>query len=313
MRRAWAIPSVAAVLIAVASDVGGARTASVRIASAPSVVMQERRATVVAVVSPRTARCAAFVRPASGSQGQRLGAKRARRGRVRWSWTVPANAATGRWRITVSCRGAGRATRAFSVARRTIPARVEIVRSGFSQSAPSEFRRVNYGLVLMNRSPDEAALDVRLTVNFVDASNRVIDTNAYTLDFIPAGGTFNFGQSEFDVTATVARLEVAIAVGESRPEARPVLSGENVRIEERLGTATLVGEVRNTADRPLSSIARISAVAFDRQGNVVGGGRTYPESAVEPGFRVGFEIDLDPIEPARIASFAVSVESAFRE
>jgi len=295
------------------ADPAAARSASVRIVSAPSAVVQGGKATVAASVAPPSARCLASVRPFSGGTRRTLGSRRPQRGRATWSWIVSADATPGRWRLSVSCGRAGSASRLFTVERRTTPARVEVVRSGFTQSAASdEFRGLTYGLVLVNRSPDEAALDVRLLINLVDTANRVIQTDSYSIDYISTGGTFNFGQSEFDVRATVARLEVSVALGSSKVETRPSLAPENVRIEEDFrGNAEIVGEVRNTTAQPLSGSARISAVAFDSRGNVAGGGSTYPDAAVPPGFRVGFELDLRPLIPSQIASVAVSVEADF--
>ena len=283
----------------------------VRITNLTATVLRGQTVSLRAAVVPRTARCSGTARRASGGATIRLGAKRARRGIVAWSFRIPATAEPGRWIATVSCGRAGRASRSFTVTRARIQAQVEVERSGFTQAAIGDFRTVSIGLVLVNRSADEAALDTEVTINLVDASDRVIETHSYSIDYIPAGGRFFFGQPEF-VQPTVARLEIAVRVARSQVESRPVLNAENVRVTEDFGgEAQAVGEVRNTTDLNLSPLARISAVAFDASGRVIGGGRNFPEAAVPPGFRIGFTIDLDPLRPNEIASVETSVESAF--
>jgi hypothetical protein len=305
----------ALVLLLVPSGLGaptsGTSAQRVRITSLTAAVLRGQSVSLRASVVPRTARCSGTARPASGGATVRLAAKRARRGVVAWSFRVPATAAPGRWVATVSCGRAGRASRSFAVTRAAVPAQVEVERSGFTQASIGDFRTVSIGLVLVNRSADEAALDTDVTINLVDASDRVIETHSYSVDYIPAGGRFFFGQPEF-VQPTVARLELAVRVARSQVESRPVLNAENVRVTEDFGgDAQAVGELRNTTDMSLSPVARISAVAFDASGRVIGGGRNFPEAAVPPGFRVGFTIDLDPLRPNEIASVETSVESAF--
>ena len=192
------------------------------------------------------------------------------------------------------------------------PATVVVVSSGFSQSSTS-LTEVDYGVVLRNTSPDRDARNVQVTVNAVDATNAVLDTDAATVPTIPAGSTYYFGgRSRYPGNAVTARLEVVAQVGESVAAGGPLPSAANVRIEpSALGGVEVLGEVKNTAASPLSSSARITAVLYDSHGKVVGGGYAYPGSDVPPGARIGFEVFARSVSSAAAATAQVSIEPQY--
>ncbi|MGZ8694838.1 MAG: FxLYD domain-containing protein [Gaiellaceae bacterium] len=187
-----------------------------------------------------------------------------------------------------------------------------VVSTGFSQSS-SSLTEVDYGIVLRNTSPDRDARDVQVTVNALDAKNVVLDSAVDTVLTIPAGSTYYFGgQSHYPGTAVTARLDVFAQVGESVAVAGALPAAANVRIEpSSLGGVEVLGEVRNTAGLPLSSLARITAVLYDGQGKVVGGGYAYPESDVPPGARIGFEVFVRSVPSSVAASAQVSIEPEY--
>lgn len=308
---------LATVTVAAASVIGGdwAQSTTFRVrVTASAEARQGGVAAIAATASPGRGSCTAVVRH-SGGRTIALGRKRLVQRRASWTWRVPADAAVGRWSVTVACGSSGIGRAAISVSTRSVAARVVIRRSGFSQT-PLTFRegtRVSYGLVLANESPDEAALGVTVTVNFVDGQNRLLGTDSNALEAVPANGVFYFGdEASTEIGGTVARVEPIIQIRESRRNTLPSLSATNVRtLRGEEGETRVFGELANTSSRTLSPIARISAVFFDSQGAIVGGGYTFPEAAIPPGTRQSFVITVFGVPASRIATVEVSVEPEF--
>ena len=193
------------------------------------------------------------------------------------------------------------------------PATVVVVSTGFSQQSSSANTDVDYGIVLRNTSPDRDARNVQVTVNAVGAQNVVLDTNTSTVLTIPAGSTYYFGgRSFYSGSAVTTRLDAVAQVGESVAKESTLPAPANVRLEpSSLGGVEVLGEVKNTAATPLSSFARITAVLFDSQGRVVGGGSGSLESDVPPGARIGFRLFATSVPPAGAASAQVSIEPEY--
>jgi hypothetical protein len=96
-----------------------------------------------------------------------------------------------------------------------VPAKVVLQKSGFSVAGSDTVGAfVGLGLVLKNVSPDEDALDITVTVNILDASNGVLETEASTIEAIPAGTTYYFGaNTSLDGREQPSKLEVVLQVG----------------------------------------------------------------------------------------------------
>jgi hypothetical protein len=190
-----------------------------------------------------------------------------------------------------------------------------IEQSGFAQRH-NEFSpgsEVDYGIVLRNVSRDEAALNVTVVVNFVDAANRILKTETNYVEAIPADSVFYYGFPGYlSDSATVSKLETRVQIGQSDRRSFSIPTVSNVRIsaDPYLGTR-VAGEFSNPSTRTLSGLARISAVIFDQTGRVVGGGRTYPDAPLPPGARAGFEIWASATPPGAAARAAISVEPEY--
>jgi hypothetical protein len=285
---------------------------SVRITSVTSQIVQGGIARVAARYAPSGGSCVATVVHA-GSKPGTLGRRHSSSGLVRWTWRSGPNAAVGRWRVTVNCGRAGRAQAFILVVKKSVPAHVVVVKSGFSQ-APLEFSsstEVDYGLVLQNTSPDETASRVSVTVNLVDSANHVIKTDADTIEAIPPSTTYYHGSVTFtDSATTVSRLETIVQVG-ARSTVRlalPPVSNVLVSTDPDLNELRVTGEFSNPYTKTLSGLARITAVIFDAGGDVIGGSFTFPQSDVPPGGREGFDMGVGAVAPDRAASAQVSVE-----
>jgi hypothetical protein len=245
----------------------------------------------------------------------------AQRGRISWSWRVAPTAALGTAHATVTCGRAGTSTTTFSVVGPDVPAKIVIDKEGFSQR-PDDFgpgSSVSYGMLLVNRSPQQDAGDTYVLVNFVDASNNLLGTKSSLIKYIGAGATYAFGESmKLRTQVPVAQLEITIRVHSSKPKGEaPMPDLESVRVipeqyhPEWIGEVD--GEVINDHDRLTLRNATFSAVVFDTSGQVIGGGRGSQVAAAPPGSRSVFlaRNGFKAIPTSRAASALVSVTPTY--
>lgn len=274
----------------------------------------------VRVVVKTGARCVLSVRYADRAVASAPPAV-ARRGRISWSWRVAPTAALGTAHATVTCGRAGTSTTTFSVVGPDVPAKVVIDKQGFSQR-PDDFgpgSSVSYGMLLVNRSPQQDAGDTYVLVNFVDASNNLLGTKSSLIKYIGAGATYAFGESmKLRTQVPVAQLEITIRVHSSKPKGEaPMPDLESVRVipdqyhPEWIGEVD--GEVINDHDRLTLRNATFSAVVFDTSGQVIGGGTGSQVAAAPPGSRSVFlaRNGFKAIPTSRAASALVSVTPTY--
>jgi hypothetical protein len=189
---------------------------------------------------------------------------------------------------------------------------VAVEKSGFATEAGSSTRTVSYGIVLRNTSSSHDAWNVDVTVNILDGASRILESDSMTIEVIPAESPYYHGGSAFlNASDNPARLEIVIQVREGRSRSATLPPVANVRLGEEFGEVTVQGEVINSFDRTLSSLARITGVVLDQQGNVIGGDFTFPSSSIPPGQRIGFTLRISGISRAQAASAQVSVEPEF--
>jgi hypothetical protein len=308
---------VAFVALVVAAPAAAAVDAgsSLRISFLPQKTFRGQPATLSIVVRPAGTRCTASVVYADGRK-QKLPATKAKRGRATWKWTVPLEVRLGAATVSVGCGRAGSASRVFVVAGKpTEPARVEIEKHGFSQRVTrTGSREVSYGIVLANVSPDNDALDVRLHVNMLDATNTVRRTTTSRVGVVGAKGRYYFGDSaSIPEGVPVSTLEIQVRIGSQQPKAlwQPQLSDYRI-VPSGYDPGWVAGvyfEALN--DQPLHVLSRstTSAVIFDAAGNVLGGGTGQAFTALAPGMRAQFDASrgFSAIPFDRAASAGVSV------
>lgn len=316
MTKRWRIGAVAIAALAVAVvDLAGtasARTSAVRFSRAPATVPQGNTVNVSVAVRPVSALCTLSVRYADGA-GQYVGQRFARRGVATWQWKVNDVAKPGRAVLTAACGRAGRATRTVTIVGTLIPPKIVVTNQGFSVRPKRRGSSVSFGVMLRNTSPNADALRVYVIVNFVMADGSLIGTKADTIDAVPAATTYAYGGwLDFPGAAPVERLEVVIQVGgRQRAEIhQPVVA--NVRVVPGLTDATWVGqvdgEIINDHRRLNLTRTRISAVIFDSEGNILGGGSGVATAALPPGTRQAFVISsgVDAVPWARAARATVT-------
>lgn len=147
---------------------------------------------------------------------------------------------------------------------------------------------------------------VKVVATLYDDQEQMIGTEfTYTtLDTLPAGGKspFEISTSEYDGAATY-KIQVQ---GQSATAEEPALSVLSHRQYLDGGYYTIIGEVQNTSDDPMTYVKLVTTL-YDTAGQVVGVGFTYSTlDAIPAGGRSPFEIMLDHWEGAE--SYALEVQ-----
>jgi hypothetical protein len=280
----------------------------------PQKTFQGQPASLTVVVRPSGVRCSPTIRYADGAR-QVLKPAVARSNRASWTFTVPAKARIGSASAAVTCGRAGRISRSFAVVGPpAAPARVVIVKSGFSQRVRSTSREVSYGIVLSNPSPEKDALDVEVIINFVDSTNRVVETASDRIGAVGAGTNYYLGGSTSIPDASpVSTLEIVTRIGGQAMATKLGPPTSDVLVQparnDPAWVGAVVGQVENDHPTMLLSSARVSVVVFDASGNVLGGGTGSSTGGLLPGVRAYFSAGsgVSSIPSDRAASAGVSV------
>lgn len=172
-------------------------------------------------------------------------------------------------------------------------ASVRIDQRGFSQRWRGFSSMVSYGLVLSNPSPSRDAVAINAVVNFVDESNRVVQTQTQRVAGIRAGSTYYLGGFvNIPEGIAVTRLEVNFRHGQAPRGTLREPPTEDLRITPQIGDPAFVGAVQgqvlNDHPRYLLGNAKISIVVFDAAGNVTGGTQAFSSAVLLPGARSYF-------------------------
>lgn len=292
---------------------------SLRFQFVPKRALQGQPARLTVAVRPTGLRCTASIRYNGGAR-QELGRVVARAGKASWSFRIRPKARLGAARAAVACGRAGRVQRTFTVVGApTAPAKVNVRKSGFSQRVRFTGRDVSYGIVLHNPSPENDALNVTVLVNFVDATNRVVDTDSVRIDAVGAGTEYYLGDSTSIPDASpVSSLEIVVRIGGQAPKRKLSPAFSDVLVQEsrydRGWVGAVVGQIQNDSQTMLLTSAKISAVVFDSGGNVIGGANGSTYEGQPPGVRAYFNAAgaVTAIPMDRAASAGVSVLGSYQ-
>lgn len=286
---------------------------SLRFGFVPQRAFQGQPASLSVVVRPSGVRCSASVRYADATL-QRLPSVVARAGKASWRWQIPAKVKTGSATAAVSCGKAGKSARTFTVAGPpSAPARVVVVKNGFSQRVVFTTRRISFGAELSNPSPENDALSVDVQVNFIDATNRVVQTEHVNVAAIGAGTVYYLGGSTSIPDATpVSKLEVVTRIGGQQPKKKLGPASSDILVQaqsyEPAWTGAVVGQITNDHPTMLLRTTQISAVVYDSAGSIIGGSAGGTYGAMLPGVRSYFQASTgaDAIPFDRVAAASIS-------
>lgn len=181
---------------------------------------------------------------------------------------------------------------------------IKVVASGVTQLGDG----MGVGIVLKNVSQGDAT-EVELTYFAVTSSGAPVSAGSTSIGVIPKGTTFHTGD-ELRVLApgrTATKLEVYVKVGATvLPKYKlPLVS--NVKLTRSSSGFDVTGVLKNTLRSPLSDLARIGIVVFDKGGKVLGGAYTYPSGALAKGKSLTWHTTIPSIKGA--ASAQASAEN----
>jgi hypothetical protein len=296
------------------------RVTGVGFGAMPRRVVQRDLLKVDVRTHPAGALCVLSLRYADGRRQPGLKSARSSGGTAHWRFRILADAAPGRAVLSVNCGGIGGASRPLLVVGEIIPAKIVVVKDGWSVRPNSFGSSVSYGVVLGNLSPSQDALRVYTLVNFVGPDNRLIGSATTTVPGIPANQQYALGgQLQFSGgVPEIARLEVVIQIGARGANKLRQPTITNIRVApsplEPKWVGAVEGEVSNNALDLILQNTQLSTVVFDAAGNVIGGGRGSAFASLPPAAREFFKIELGlrSVQFANAASAMVSAVGTYR-
>lgn len=333
----WGLVGASAVVLMLAPSVNAAAAPRgvVHVVYATPKVTQDGILTVRALVVPRGRVCALSLRGPSKQLLKLPNRRDAATGHLQWRYRIPRSAPTGRWLASVSCHGGTHSHRFFSVGARPLPARVVVLKSGFTQSGtgvpsgpsgtsgvsgvsgtsgiPGSF--ISYGVVLQNTTKDADALGVTVHVSFEDTLGRSITSDETQLTGIPAGQRFYVsGLASSNVSLAVAKMQVSVKVHSTQSPKLVLPPMKNIATHAGTFGEAVTGTIADAYAKPIPSSASIYLVYLDPSGNVVGGASEELGAAVEPDNTVEFGVNSissnigDPIPAASVATIDASID-----
>jgi hypothetical protein len=181
------------------------------------------------------------------------------------------------------------------------PQNLTIVAHGFGQDE----RSVGYAFIVENPNSGLAVVNSRYQVAAYDASGIVLTTDSGYIPIVLPGERLGIA-SDFYLNEgqVVDRVEVQVRTGDFEPlDVTSLFTTENVAYIADEYFPKVTGVVVSSATRDLESI-RISAVAYDEAGNIIGGGFAYLDF-VPAGGRAAVEASITTsAPPARVELYA---------
>lgn len=289
----------------------------------PGLVHRGQKLTISFAAPARAKSCYVVVTFSNGGQ-QKTEAQRPRNGRVAWIRVVASTAPLGQSQYVGYCDkhvvtgGTFVIVAAKSASGDTTP-RVVVDKQGFSQrnQAYGTGSDLSYGLVLHNLSTTEDAESVYVIVNMVAANGVLVGSKSTTINLVPAGGTYAYGDSMgLRTQVPVASLELTVRVAKHEPKkVHPMPDLANVRIIP--GTDGFVsevdGELVNDTTPQTLGMTNISVVFLDANGVPCGGGTGMNGASIPYGSRFVFNANMGmtSIPLDRAVSVVISLDPTY--
>jgi hypothetical protein len=297
------------------------RPQSVMFTAGADRVVHGNPVTIEVMVSPAGARCTLIVRYKGGALQRGLRPVTAAGGHASWTWTVPRKVPSGPARVSVSCAGAGSASRRLMVIGGVLPPKINVDQTGWSvRTYPYGGSGVSWGVILSNTSKTQDAQDVQVLCNFVMADNRLIGSATQRIADISADSKFaTGGMLNFPGSAPIARLEIVVDIGRGGPVTRvkPGISFLRVMPStlEPQWTGEIDGEVQNDDSVKTIQYVELGGVVLDAGGNILGGGTGFAVATLPPAARMAMKISngVSPIPYAKAASAIVSIVPHYQQ
>jgi hypothetical protein len=149
---------------------------------------------------------------------------------------------------------------------------LEVGASGFGQDE----REIGFGFTVINPNSAVAIEDSQYQVAFFGPDGAVVETESGYIDVVLPSQTLGIGGTTYvNEGVTVSKIEVQLGMGDaylSEPIPAFTVTYAEYIPEDYFSYA--VGVIQNPFNRAISSL-RVSALAYDANNNIVGGGYTY--------------------------------------
>jgi hypothetical protein len=159
----------------------------------------------------------------------------------------------------------------------TVAPTLKLVRSGFSQDR----QQAHYAFFVENPNQQEAVQSVRFQAAAFDADGNPLEAASGNIPLLLPGERLGVSGCLFlPENSSASRIEVQLLPGEYTPLQRlsnPPLSTVQISYSDSSGIRKTVGIIRNTLNRDVSNV-QVYAVAYDVNGNLVGGGSSFLNS-----------------------------------
>ena len=177
------------------------------------------------------------------------------------------------------------------------PQILAIVTHGFGQDE----RSVGWAFIVENPNADLAIVNSRYQVAAYDASGTVLETDSGYIPIVLPGERLGIASELFlNEGQVVERIDVQVKTGRFEPlEVTSLFATENVTYLPDRYFPKVTGIVVSSATRDLENL-RVSAIAYDAAGNIIGGGFTYVDFVPALG-RAAVEVSVTvSAAPARV-------------
>jgi hypothetical protein len=170
-------------------------------------------------------------------------------------------------------------------------------------------QEVGYGFLIENPNQNLVAEDNEYRITVYDSAGKVILVDEGYIDRLMPGQPFGFGSTFFvEEGEEVESIDLQLKTGSfRRSELFPTLETGNVKILGDQYSNIVTGEIVNRHDQAFEDI-RVSAVVFDANDQIVGGGFTWLDD-IAANDRLGVEIWINSVgEPVSVRLFASAVQ-----
>ncbi len=149
---------------------------------------------------------------------------------------------------------------------------IHLKQSGFGQNK----RDLGFGFVVSNPNTAYSLKSSRYQMNAYDAAGNIVATEDGYIELVLPGQILGVGgRSALEEGVTVEKIAIQITGGAfEEAMSLPVFDVENVEYNATMLFPRAVGIVKNSYHQNVDTI-RVNAIAFDQQGQIIGGGYTY--------------------------------------
>ncbi len=140
----------------------------------------------------------------------------------------------------------------------------------------TEMSEAGWGFIIENPNADQSYEDSLYQVAFYDSDGFVVGTDSGYINLILAGEKLGVGGTVLLPDGrTASRVVVQVLKGDSiSATAKQLFSTDNVNFVADKYFPKITGTVKNLTDQKMENI-RVTGIAYDEAGNIVGGGMTY--------------------------------------